>query len=58
MSAKEILPQSLNNYRAPVDTVFLAGLTGANPDKFEAFMQLCRRPGEIDDTDNRDDEGS
>lgn len=57
-TAKEILPQSLNNYRAPVDTVFLAGLTGANPDKFKAFMDLCQRPSAIndDDSDNIDEE--
>ena len=53
-TAKEILPQSLNNYRAPVDTVHLAALTGASPDKFEAFMALCQRPSEMDGDENRD----
>ena len=55
-TAKEILPQSLNNYRAPVDTVHLAALTSASPDKFQAFMDLCQRPSEIGeecDSDNQ-----
>ena len=53
-TAKEILPQSLNSYRAPVDTVHLAALTSASPDKFQAFMDLCRRPGENDDDSDGD----
>ena len=50
-TAKEILPQSLNNYRAPVDTVYLAGLTGGQPDKFQAFMDLCQRPEDSESED-------
>lgn len=50
-TAKEILPQSLNNFRAPIDTVHLAALTGASPDKFQAFMDLCERPSAIYDSD-------
>ena len=53
---RQVLPDSLNNYRAPVDTVHLAALTGGNPDKFEAFMDLCDRPGS-NDNDSSTDQG-
>jgi hypothetical protein len=53
-TAKEVLPQSLNNFRAPVDTVHLAALTGASPDKFQAFMDMCQRPGGTDDDSDED----
>jgi D123 len=41
---RHVLPDPLNNYRAPVDTVHLAALTGGSPDKFQAFMDMCERP--------------
>ena len=59
-TAKEILPQALHNYRAPVDTVYLAGLTGGNPDKFQAFMDLCQQPSAMagQDDSSSDDENA
>jgi len=51
---KEIRPHPLNNFRAPMDTVHVASITGGSPDNFQALMDLCQKPG---DGSDHDDEG-
>lgn len=50
---KEVRPHPLNNYRAPVDTVQIAQITGGNPDGFKKLMDLCQKPGTHVDNDER-----
>ena len=54
---KEVRPHPLNNFRAPVDTVHIAGITGGNADSFQAFMELCQQQQDDDvyDEDEGDD---
>lgn len=39
---KQVRPHPLNNFRAPVDTVNIASITGGDANSFKAFMDLCR----------------
>ena len=43
---REVRPDPLSSYRAPIDTVDLAGdLDGAT--SFARFMEMCERPSDL-----------
>lgn len=41
---KQVRADPLASYRAPIDTVHVASMTGGDAKKFEEFMKLCERP--------------
>jgi hypothetical protein len=41
---KQVRADPLSSYRAPIDTVHVASLTGGDSSKFQEFMDLCERP--------------
>jgi hypothetical protein len=45
-TANEIHHDPLASYRAPIDTVDLATMTGPDASKFQDFMAMCRKPSE------------
>jgi hypothetical protein len=52
---KQVRQDPLASYRAPIDTLHVASLTGGDSNKFHDFMQLCERPSVLQD-DNNDGE--
>lgn len=40
----EIHHDPLASYRAPIDTVEIAGMTGGDASKFDEFMKMCKKP--------------
>ena len=56
---REIHHDPLASYRAPIDTVDLATMSGLDATNFEEFMALCQKPSELEatDQDNDDDDG-
>lgn len=53
---KEVRSDPLASYRAPMDAVHLASLTGGDPKAFEALMELCQRQGDDAESDSQDRE--
>ena len=45
----EVRQDPLASYRAPIDTVNLAGMTGGEAKQFEEFMKQCRKPSELEE---------
>ena len=45
----EVRQDPLASYRAPIDTVSLAGMTGGEAKQFEEFMKQCRKPSELEE---------
>ena len=41
---RQVQQDPLASYRAPIDTVHVASMTGGDASKFEEFMALCERP--------------
>ena len=47
-TANQVRQDPLASYRAPIDTLHLASLTGQTSKNFEDLMKLCQRPSEAD----------
>lgn len=45
----EIQHDPLASYRAPIDTIELASITGSDKNRFDDFMAMCERPSRIGD---------
>jgi hypothetical protein len=41
---RQVRQDPLSSYRAPIDTVHVASMTGGDASKFKEFMDLCERP--------------
>ena len=52
-TVNEIHHDPLASYRAPIDTIEIAGMTGGDASKFEDFMKMCHLPS--DETKECDD---
>jgi D123 len=48
-TANQVRQDPLASYRAPIDTLHLASLTGGTSKKFDDLMKQCVRPSEVDD---------
>jgi hypothetical protein len=46
---KQVRSDPLASYRAPVDAIHVASLTGGDPKAFETFMKMCRQSSDLDD---------
>jgi hypothetical protein len=46
---KQVRGDPLASYRAPIDAVHIASLTGGDAKRFQEFMKLCERPFKIKD---------
>lgn len=44
---REVHHDPLASFRAPIDTIELAAVTGGDRNKFEEFMAMCERPSEV-----------
>jgi hypothetical protein len=53
---KEVRHDPLSSYKAPIDTLHLASMTGGDSAKFEEFMGMCQRPSAllVDDDDKEE----
>ena len=47
-TANEVRQDPLASYRAPIDAVDLASMTGGDATQFEEFMKQCQKPSELD----------
>lgn len=47
----EVRQDPLASYRAPIDTVDLASLTGGDMTQFEEFMKQCEKPSQRNDNE-------
>jgi hypothetical protein len=55
-TANQVRQDPLASYRAPIDTLHIASLTGQNSKNFENLMKMCQRPSELDASDEEDGE--
>lgn len=46
---KEVRTDPLASYRAPIDTIHIASMTGGDKEKFREFMSMCERPTVLED---------
>jgi hypothetical protein len=52
-TANQVRQDPLASYRAPVDTLDLASLTGGVSKNFEDFMKQCQSPSQLDDAEEK-----
>lgn len=55
-TANQVRQDPLASYRAPIDTVDLASMTGGDVHSFEAFMRQCQSPTQIEALERAEDE--
>jgi hypothetical protein len=55
-TANQVRQDPLASYRAPIDTLDLASLTGGVSKNFEDFMKQCQSPSQLDDAQEKEEE--
>ena len=51
-TSHEVRQDPLASYRAPIDTIDIATMTGGDSAKFEEFMKQCQKPSEMEQSDS------